>query len=331
MPKSEQTHQQRLRAIFRWGMVLATLAFLGRALYKNWQGFTSLDIASQAWTYAGAALIVGILSQVWLALTWGWILKSLQHPVPWRWGLKVFLTTEVAKFLPGNVWHMYGRARATQKAGIPIEVGAWSVLLEPILITAAAMGFTALHGFQPALRALCFFALFCILVGVHPAVFDGMLHWFGQFKKNSFVQWLVHRVVRDRKPRDRSASVRLRKYPLRVVLADFFYVGLRCSCFLLIVMIFRPITQQNVLPLMSGFSFAWILGLIMPGAPDGIGIFETVAILLFKGILPENQVLGAVIVYRLISTLSVVFGAGLGYLIGLSPLLTEYSSSKKPQ
>ncbi|WP_354635191.1 hypothetical protein [Planktothricoides raciborskii] len=39
---------------------------------------------------------------------------------------------------------------------------------------------------------------------------------------------------------------------------------------------------------LSAFSFAWLLGLVLPGAPGGIGIFEATAIALLQNNFPPG-------------------------------------------
>ena len=41
--------------------------------------------------------------------------------------------------LPGNIWHFYGRIAATKQVGIKVEVAILSVLIEPLLMAAAAL------------------------------------------------------------------------------------------------------------------------------------------------------------------------------------------------
>jgi hypothetical protein len=66
---------------------------------------------------------------------------------------------------------------------------------------------------------------------------------------------------------------------------------------------------------MGGFSFAWLVGLVLPVSPGGIGVFEATAIALLDGILTPGVLLGAVAVYRLVSILAEIIGAALAYLV----------------
>lgn len=74
-----------------------------------------------------------------------------------------------------------------------------------------------------------------------------------------------------------------------------------------------PIAPHQILPILSAFSWAWLFGLIIPGAPGGIGIFESTAIALLSEPFTPGIVLGSVALYRLINTLAEATGAILAW------------------
>jgi glycosyltransferase 2 family protein len=69
------------------------------------------------------------------------------------------------------------------------------------------------------------------------------------------------------------------------------------------------------IPLLLGaFSFAWLLGFIVPGAPGGLGVFEATAIAVLQHHFPSAVVISAIALYRLISILAETAGASLAWL-----------------
>ncbi len=92
-------------------------------------------------------------------------------------------------------------------------------------------------------------------------------------------------------------------------------MGLRAIGFLLAVLTFVPLNWAMVRSLVGGFSFAWLLGLVMPGAPGGLGVFEATAIALLNGYLAPGLLLGIVALYRFVSTLAEIVGAGLAWVM----------------
>ncbi|MFM9073911.1 MAG: hypothetical protein ACKOOC_11045 [Cyanobium sp.] len=62
---------------------------------------------------------------------------------------------------------------------------------------------------------------------------------------------------------------------------------------------------------LSGFALAWTLGLVVPGAPGGLGVFEAALLLRLALVLPEPPVLAVALSYRLVVTFADLLAAGL--------------------
>lgn len=303
-----------LGSLFRWAIVLAALIFVGKAFADNWQQVSSLEISYRGWRYAAAALGAAFISHLCQGILWRSLLNDLGRRVSWRWSLGVFLTLELIKYLPGNIWHLYGRIRiAHQEARIPVGLGTTSVLLEPTLITAAGMALALFHNSQLYIQVLCSVGLVSILIGVHPVVFAQVLRGLGQIGKTPVIakirQWL------GSQRRQRPQPFRLQRYPFRAVIGGFILMGLRSTSFILVIWIFADLKPEAIPPIVGGFAFAWILGVILPGAPGGVGVFEATAIALLRGLLATGPLLAALGVYRLISLLAEILGVGFGWFL----------------
>lgn len=301
-----------LNSLVKWAIVLATLVFVSKTFYDNWQKVSSLNIDRQGWFYAGIALGITLASHVCQGIIWGWLLRDLGRPMPWRWCLSVFLVLDLAKYLPGDIWHLFGRIRlAHQEAKIPVEIGTTSVFLEPTIIAAAGMALALLSTPHPYIQGLGGFSLVCILIGIHPPIFERVLNGLAQIQKSPLIRRLFHWFKGQR----RSRPIRLRRYPLGAVVTAFMLMGLRCLSFLLIVAIFGNLELATFLPIAGGFGFAWMLGSSLPGLPGGVGIFEATAIALLSSTLSPGVLLATIGVYRVISILTEIVGSGLGWLI----------------
>jgi hypothetical protein len=66
--------------------------------------------------------------------------------------------------------------------------------------------------------------------------------------------------------------------------------------------------------MLSAFSTAWLLGLIVPGAPGGIGVFEVTAIALLDRHFSPGLLLSIVALFRVVSILGEVIAAGMATL-----------------
>lgn len=111
----------RLKLFLRWMILGATLLFLAQALKNHWQEVLAIRIHREGWVFLTMALGVTLIAHTWSGWVWGWILQEFNQPVKAPWAIRVFLKTNIAKYLPGNVWHFYGRVWAARKAGISLE------------------------------------------------------------------------------------------------------------------------------------------------------------------------------------------------------------------
>ena len=53
---------------------------------------------------------------------------------------------------------------------------------------------------------------------------------------------------------------------------------------------------------MAGFGLAYAVGLVVPGAPGGLGVFEATLLLRLSGSVAEAPLLAVVLSYRLVAT-----------------------------
>ena len=81
-------------------------------------------------------------------------------------------------------------------------------------------------------------------------------------------------------------------------------------------MVLQSIALSQISSVISAFSIAWLLGLIVPGAPGGIGVFEATAIaLLDESQFPPATVLIVVALYRVVSILAEAIAALIAWAI----------------
>lgn len=289
----------------RWVILGGTLFFLAKAFKDHWQDVAAIRIDATGWTTLFIAFLITLLAHIWAGLVWGWILQEFKQPVQYLWVLQIYLKTNVAKYLPGNVWHYYGRVWAVTNAGGSLSAATVSVLLEPLLMAAAALlialagsqlgwmniqGDSRIWGFQ-------FLGLAGVLLGVHPRVLNPLLQLLRRFKGKG----------------TDSEGFQIERYPLVPLLGELGFLGLRGTGFLVSFFALTVVHPTQIPLLLSSFSLAWVLGLVIP-TPGGLGVFETMVLTLLNSYFAPGVVLSAVALFRLVSILAEVVGAGLGVL-----------------
>jgi glycosyltransferase 2 family protein len=290
----------------RWGILGGTLFFLLAALKNHWQEVAEVRISTRGWLMLAIALSVTLLAHTWSGWVWTWILRAFKQPVGQGWALRVYLKTNIAKYLPGNVWQYYGRISAIRQAGGSLGVASLSVLLEPLLMAAAALlialtssglGWVA-TGSDARIWGLQILGLTGVLLGIHPRLLNPVIHWVSRFKGD-----LAN-----------TDAVEIERYPFLPLLGELGFVLLRGTGFVFALMALTPVNFSQIPQLLSVFSLAWLAGLIVPGAPGGLGVFEATAIALLNRQFPVGIILSVVALYRLVSILAEAAAAGLACL-----------------
>lgn len=299
-----------MKQFLRWLILGGTLFFLARAFKDHWLEVTAIRIDAVGWAILAIATGVTLLAHIWAGWVWTWILQELNQPVESVHFIQVYLKTNIAKYLPGNIWHHYGRIVAAKNANVSPGAATLSVLLEPLLMAAAALILIVSLGGTFAAGNINLFAqigqllaLLGVLCVVHPRFLNPAIR---------FLQRLKARMSNT--TTESNVSVSIGRYPLRPLLGELGFLGLRSLGFILTMFALGPLNLSQIPLLIGAFSFAWLVGFIVPGAPGGLGVFEATAIALLQNRFPPAVVISAIALYRLISIVAETSGAALAWL-----------------
>jgi glycosyltransferase 2 family protein len=283
-----------MKKYLRWVLVAAVAFFLGQAIWHNWQTVAAVRITPIGGVSLAIAFLLSLLAHIVAGSVWADILNTLGQTVSRLWGVKVYLKTNLAKYLPGNIWHFYGRFNACKERGIPGGTALLSILLEPLLMLAAALIISiGLAPFSPIFSLL---GLTIVLISIHPRCLNPLLKQVGRIKREKLA----------------IANIpQLQQYPLRPLLGELIFLILRGTGFVVTWSSIHPIVPDQLPSLYSSFSLAWLLGLVIPGLPGGLGVFEAAIVTLLQHQLNAGELLAIVGLYRLVSTGAEIVGAGL--------------------
>ncbi|MHC0062608.1 lysylphosphatidylglycerol synthase domain-containing protein [Nostoc sp. UIC 10890] len=299
-----------MKQFLRWIILGGTLFFLGKALKDNWIEVTAIRIDEVGWAIMAIATGVTLLAHTWAGWIWTWILQELNQPVSSPQFIQVYLKTNIAKYLPGNIWHYYGRIVAAKNANVSAGAATLSVLLEPLLMLAAALIIIVLCSSQFAaanttlvLQILQLLSLAVVLCAIHPWFLNPVIHFLHKLKAK-----------KSAATTEPTVPFSLKSYLLRPLLGELGFMLLRATGFILTIFALGSLNANQIPLLLGAFSCAWLLGLVIPGAPGGLGVFEATAYELLRHHFPAALVFSAIALYRLISILAETAGAGLAWL-----------------
>lgn len=247
------------------------------------------------------ALGVYVAGSLLLAISWVLLVRMTSSAAPRALPLFVgHLRAQLAKYLPGNVFHLAWRHLAARREGVGHRELGLALMMESILVLAAgailALGVVS----DPRLNAMAPWARH--LIWGAPAL--AALTWVG-------VSIVGHRRAAQLAP------ARTAPFYFSVLVLDLVFFVLAGSAL-------RMLCQQpDVLPFSAWcgwLALAWVLGYVTPGAPAGIGLREAVLVLGLAPVLGEPGALALALAYRLLTLVAdaVLALAGFAMLRGSS-------------
>jgi hypothetical protein len=254
-----------------------------------------------AWLGLGALAYAALT--VALVAAWWWLCHLYAQRPPLLMAYTVWARSQIAKYLPGNVFHYVGRQVLGRRAGLSHATLVGSAILETVSLVLAA-SLLALHrlasgewgpALLPAGLALVFLALWPV----------------------------VDRLIRRRLSRQTRSSLPARG-PLHlsallgptVLLHALFLLG---TGGILLGLLMAGWDHRSVDPraVMTAYAAAWLAGTLMPGAPAGMGVREMVLTLELEPALGPTQAAGLALALRLVTTAGDLLTALLGHSLPL--------------
>lgn len=289
-------------------ITLGSIGFVMAALLNHGRQLVQLRLDGQGWLWLLLGVGLSLFSLVMNGVAWGVVLRWLGLRPDWAAVVELHVATNLRKFLPGGIWHLASRVQRLRSEDTPLDTPASTstalvaVLLDPLLAAVAALALVPSGGLQSGLGLVCLLPLALLL----PRWLDPLL------------ERLERRRARDlgleeelKQEPSAMPSTGLRGYPWPPLLAELAFVLLRFAGFCCCVRAFDLPLGPDAPVWLAGFALAWTAGLVVPGAPGGLGVFEAVLLLRMGVALPEASLLAVALSYRLIVTLTDLLAAGL--------------------
>lgn len=279
----------------RW-ITLLSLGFLLAALLGHGQQVLALAPDPQGWLWLLLGVGLSLLSMVGSALLWGVLLQWLGQAPRWQVLVLQYLRSNVRKYLPGGIWHLTTRIQLLRQGVLlagPLATAQAlvAVLLDPLLAAVAALALVIVGGLQGGVGLMAMLPLLLL----RPRWLQPLLGWLERRKASS----LAGSAEVAREPITLPGH-----YPWWPLLAAVGFVLLRFLGFACCVMALDLQPALGWGGWLAGFALAWTAGLVVPGAPAGLGVFEVVLLLRLGVVLSEPQLLALAISYRLVVSLA---------------------------
>jgi len=303
---------------------LASLGFVMAALVGNARPLLQLGLDLQGWLWLVLGVGFSLLSVVVNGLAWSVLLRWLGLRLRWEASVTHFMETNLRKFLPGGIWHLAARVQALRSGtgGVELPQSAARsllvVVLEPLLAAIAALALVGLGGWQGGLGLAALLPLGLL----NPRWLEPLLARLERRKARDLAGELGGELggeLADPQTAALAAAATeapLPGYPWPPLLAQLAFVLLRFAGFACCVWAFDLQLSLPWTTWLSGFALAWTVGLVVPGAPGGLGVFEAVLLLRLGGGLAAAPLLAVALSYRMVATLGDVLASLLADLDG---------------
>ena len=302
---------QILRNKFVFGMIskinfkllitLICFAFLGISIYGNFESLSNQTIGMQELLWLLGGISFSLVSIIINAFAWKLLINNIGCNTNDLNIVKIFLATNIYKYLPGGIWHFVSRFNAL-RLELSTEKSVESILLEPLLMLSAGLIFVPLGSFNIFIYILCWSSTLLFL----PAFRQFLVKKLKAMKANFFNKIDYLNDIKLGKNKNISTQM---LYPYKPLFVEIIFILFRFLGFLCCINAFSTGSLIANVELISTFSLAWIIGLIVPAAPGGLGVFESVILFGLASHFPEAPLLASLLCYRLVSTISDIFAA----------------------
>lgn len=295
--------------LVQWLLGAAVIALAARSLLRNWN---ELQAQPLDWTirplWIVGALIVMLASYVLQIEVWRRVVATMGYPLRWVQAARITTVSNLGKYLPGKVWTIAGAAMLAQQEGVaPGAAISAAVLLQGLALSSgiALVGIFAGE----------------LLADLPPELWTGIKIVGGLAVLGTLALAIPGVLARLQ----RLLPVSVPKLPnlgQGTLLAAFLANGLVWGATgLSFVWLTRGLLDAPGLTWMLAttvFTLSYIAGLVAVFAPGGIGVRESLVVLLLQGSVGPKVALALALASRILLTCTEL-GAALPFLRGVPP------------
>jgi len=241
------------------------------------------------------SFIFCVLSIFLNAYAWKYIVKWLGKEFKKNNLISFYVLTNILKYVPGGIWHFVERYNFIQKISNP-QIALYATLVEPYFMLSGSCLMASLGViFSP----MYFFCIF-------PSFFLNRRLIYLVLKRLEILKGKSFEVLRLKKSKvqcENKINI-ISFFPFKAFLLEIGFVLSKFIGFYICLNTFYTNNNLNIIFLLVIFSLSWSIGLVVPAAPSGAGVFEACLLFFVGRNIPQNTILVVLIYFRVISTLA---------------------------
>ncbi len=298
-----------MKAFARLG-VLLSLCSIVAVVWFTWHNWNSLPQLS--WTpdlafHLLAAVLVFSLAPLTGAAAWFLLLRGSRERISLRAATSIYLVSQFAKYVPGNIGHHIGRLMLSKEIGVGITTAVGTMVAESVLIVFSGSIWVVVWLLLAGARSDNVPALAdlprTIVIAALPALIA--LLTIRLLKRRP--RWLSRLLGDQEIALPSSGSL---AGCLGLTTSGFLFTGISTQ---IVASALTDATKISLLHFCGLFALVWISGFVTPGAPAGAGVREAILLVGFRPYFGGPMALTITLILRAVSVSSdaLLFAIGL--------------------
>jgi len=295
--QKQQIIMKKLPSILGGTLVLLSLVYIANYLWLERAKLLDWEFSILSLAFIVIAVFVYAAINLLLSSSWALLLNFFgPHPIDPKILRSIYATSQVAKYIPGNVAHVIGRHAMGRQLGISHTVLVTAAVYEILGLSTASIGIAVVGAsavstewpflFSPTILSISFVVLlvmYCLGFLYYPRLTN-------IFSKS---------VVLQKKDYKKTVIVTLQ------TLLRYFVFFMASGCILLSVSLslIGSIPSELIGLLLITFAVSWVVGFITPGAPSGIGVREAIIVYMLQSTMPPAVALMTAVIFRITTVL----------------------------
>lgn len=279
-------------------IVAGIFTFFALKLYSSWN---QLEYQGFAWGYALISVLGALLSLVFMAVIYYFILRAMKFNVGLGESINSHILGDFASYMPGKVWNVLARWRVLKgKVRIADSVVAITIEALSLIIAAALMsvlGLFFIEGFGEKYAFAICLGIPVIIILAHPKVIG--------FFANLFMKIIKKKQV--------VISITFRQVLITVLFCAAYWAINGVSFFFALKAVSNA--AYSLLPVaVAANMIAWVIGFLGALTPAGLGIKEGAMVLLLSPYIPSHIVIAASIIFRIFTMAAILAAVAVIFL-----------------
>ena len=260
IPEKPPSFLMRLTRLVGVVLMVVSCAYVVRELWRDNDLLRALEFSGGVGGALGVAVMMWVVLNV--CLGWGWrpLVFWAGGRISNRDSIELSMRTQVAKYLPGNVFHIAGRVLLAREFGVTAAQAGFTTALESLLLVGMAVAI-GLPFLLLAPGSGIFASLTLVAVGAIVLTMSSRVRRLLQSRFGLAMELPAAAVV---------ACL------VRAGLSYLWVFVLQAGMFVVIAHAVLPEFAWSAFTTLQAVAVSWVAGFVVIGAPGGLGVRELV-------------------------------------------------------